>query len=96
MRKILVVVLLAGVLVLALSVPALAKPSDPPCAYGQYWKYLNWVAPITEEPVVNPGEYPPGQDIKAIRPLLPPGVTWGDIVAMSKQAASVWWAENHQ
>lgn len=93
MRKVLIVVLLAGVLVLALSVPALAGPSDPPCAYGQFWKYLNHYDPAG---IVHPGEAPPGQDVSfIIHNVLPPGVTWGDVVVMSKQAASAWWAATH-
>jgi len=35
MRRILAIIVLAVILVLAISVPALAKPSDPPNAYGQ-------------------------------------------------------------
>ena len=45
MRKLLSVLLIAGVLVAALSVPALATASDPPNAYGQAWKYLNSINP---------------------------------------------------
>jgi len=36
MRRILAIIVLAAILVLAISVPALAKPSDPPNAFGEY------------------------------------------------------------
>jgi hypothetical protein len=43
MRKVLVVLIVAGVLVLALSVPALAAPAaSSPDAWGQSHKTLNW------------------------------------------------------
>jgi len=50
MRKLLLVLVLAGLLVLALSVPALAGPSNPPNFFGQMHKIGNWS-----------GGVPPGQ-----------------------------------
>lgn len=47
MHKILAVLIIAGVLVLALSVPALAGPSVPPSAFGQYVALLANPAGIT-------------------------------------------------
>ena len=46
MRRILAIIVLAAILVLALSVPALAKPSDPPNAYGQY---NSWLVQVTNK-----------------------------------------------
>ena len=42
MGRVLVILVLVGLLVLALSVPALAGASNPPNAWGQEHRYLNW------------------------------------------------------
>jgi hypothetical protein len=55
MRKLLFMVLLAGLLALALSVPAMAGPSDPPDAYGQLHKAANWSGVDEEGNPVPPG-----------------------------------------
>ncbi len=40
MRRIMAIILLAAVLALTLSVPALADPSEPPSAYGEFNSWL--------------------------------------------------------
>jgi hypothetical protein len=56
MRKVLVVGLLAGLLVLALSVPALAGPAaSSPNAWGQMHKILNWGMDPDDGSPVPPG-----------------------------------------
>jgi hypothetical protein len=83
MRKLLFIVLLAGLLVLALSVPAFAGASDPPNAFGQLHKTANWGIDPDDGSPVPPGHrditnspYPgnPGAQISMVAHLLNDGL----------------------
>ena len=80
MRKVLVVLLIASVLVLALAVPATAAPkTDPANAWGMFHKAYN------ADPIIDSDGNPVrlGQAIKyIIKPSLPtedPPLTWSQI-----------------
>lgn len=86
MRKVLIVVMIAAVTVLAFSVVAMAKPSEPANEWGQYHKFIN--ALDRDEICVFENW---GQLVKLYKPYVEAGYyesygvyTWGDFVAWTK------------
>lgn len=92
MRKILVISIIAVLLVLALSVPAIAEPADPPNAWGQWRAFVNELlrgnveVPWEEDGeiyYVNNWGYDFLQDVKAYL-MEEFGLSWGKYVKLYK------------